>query len=51
MKNRRGGFRETEREELQQRKAPRTPYGRRTGLRQKRRAETARAAPPARRRG
>jgi hypothetical protein len=47
MKKQRGGFRKLEREELQQRQAPRTPRGRRTGLRQKRRAEKA----PARRRG
>jgi hypothetical protein len=47
MKTRRGGFRKLEGEELKQRQAPRTAYRRRTGLRQKRRAETA----PSRRRG
>lgn len=51
MKSKRGGFRKMEREELKQRQAPRAPRGRRTGLRQRRRAEAARAAPPARRRG
>ena len=47
MKRERVGFRKLESEELRQRQAPRTPRRRRTGLRQRRRAETA----PARRRG